>query len=98
MEEHGKVIVVYPERTGVSQKTGENWKSVDFVIEVDGRYTRKVKFTLFGTKNVEMARLPVGEYISVRFEIEAHEWKGDYFNDLRAYDILKNGISCFAHS
>lgn len=93
MEEHGKVIWLSAVRQGCSQKTGENWSALDFVLEMDGRYIRRVKFSLFGEERIRRAALQIGDYVTARFEIEAHFFKEDYFNDLRCYDIIKNGVS-----
>lgn len=93
MEEHGKVIYVSPIREGVSKSTGEVWKSLQFVLEMDGRYTRRVCFSLFGEHNVEKANLQLGEYITVRAEVEAHLYQNKWFNEIRVWDILKNGFS-----
>lgn len=93
MEEHGRVIVIMPIRQGVSQRTGQPWASQDFVIEVDGRYSRKVRLSLWGADRIQAANLQLGEYVTARFDIEAHETNGEYYNDLRCWDIVKNGVS-----
>lgn len=95
MQEHGKVVFIYPVREGVSQRTGEMWKAQDFVIETDGRYTRKVRLSMFGSERVEKAQIQLGEYLTALFEIEAHEHNGEFYNDLRVYDIQKYGMSVF---
>lgn len=95
MQEHGRVVFLYPVREGVSTRTGEVWKAQDFVIEIDGRYTRKVRLSMFGTERVAKANIQLGEYITALFEIEAHEHNGEFYNDLRVYDIQKNGMSVF---
>lgn len=93
MQEHGRVILIMPKREGYSQRTGERWASQDFVIETEGRYPRKVRLSLFGVERVERARLENGEYITCHFEIEAREHEGQFYNDLRCFDIVKNGRS-----
>ena len=47
MDLTGKIIAVLEPRGGVSNRTGNNWKSQDFVIEVPGQYPKKCVFTVF---------------------------------------------------
>lgn len=91
--EHGRVIQVMPVRQGANQNTGEVWKSQDFIIEMDGRYSRKVKCNIFGVSNVDKANLHVGEYVDIQAEVEAHEYKGYWHNEVRVFDVIKNGVS-----
>lgn len=93
MTEHGKVVFVDNVRQGVSAKTGEVWQSLDFVIEVDGRYPRMVKLNLYGAEKIAKAMISVGMIIDVEFEIEAHEYKGSWYNELRVWNIMIQGKS-----
>lgn len=93
MEEHGRIIAVLQPRTGVSPRTGEQWVSQEFVLEVDGRYTRRVKFSIFGNDFLQRANLQIGEFVTMKGEVEAHEYQGNWYNELRAYDIIKGGAS-----
>ena len=93
MEEHGKIIAVLNPQTGTSPRTGQSWYSQSYVLEIDGRYTRRVCFNLWSLENNEKAALVVGQYITMLGEVEAHEFQGKWFNEVRAYDIIKNGRS-----
>lgn len=85
MELEGKVIFVGQEKTGTSKSTGKEWRSNEFVIEIPGQYVKHVKFSTFNdTCNV----IPdVNTFVKVSFDIDANEWNGKYYNDLRAYRI-----------
>lgn len=86
MEVQGKIIAVLPERSGVSAR-GE-WKSQDFVIEtMDSQYPRKMVFTVFGADRLARFNIQSGMQALVAFDIDAHEWNGRWFNDIRAYDV-----------
>lgn len=86
MEVQGKIIAVLPERSGVSAR-GE-WKSQDFVIEtMDSQYPRKMVFTVFGADRLTRFNIQSGMQALVAFDIDAHEWNGRWFNDIRAYDV-----------
>ncbi len=86
MELQGKVIAALPERSGQSQR-GE-WKTQDFVIEThDSQYPRKLVFTVFGADRLARFNIQVGQEVLVSFDIDAHEWNGRWFNDIRAFDV-----------
>lgn len=86
MEIQGRIIAVLPERSGVSAR-GE-WKSQDFVIEtVDSQYPRKMVFTVLGADRLQRFAIQGGQDVTVSFDIDAHEWNGRWFNDIRAYDV-----------
>lgn len=86
MELQGKIIAALPERSGVSAR-GE-WKSQDFVVEtIDGQYTRKMLFTVFGADRLQRFNIQVGQDVLVSFDIDCHEWNGRWYNDIRAYDV-----------
>ena len=44
MELTGRIIAVLPAQSGVSARTGNNWMSQDYVIEVPGQFPRKCLF------------------------------------------------------
>lgn len=86
MELQGKIIAALPERSGVSQR-GE-WKTQDFVLEThDTQYPRKFVFTVFGIDRLQRFNIQVGQEVLVAFDIDAHEWNGRWFNDIRAFDV-----------
>lgn len=91
--EHGRVIQVMPVREGANQRTGELWKSQDFILEMDGRYSRKIKCNIFGASAVDKANLHIGEFVDIQAEVEAHEYKGFWHNEIRVFDVIKNGVS-----
>lgn len=86
MELTGKVIAALPERSGVSQR-GE-WKSQEFVIEYqEGQYARHLCFTVFGAERLQRFNIQTGQTVLVAFDIDAHEWNGRWFTDVRAFDV-----------
>ena len=89
MDLTGKVIAVLPANSGVSQRTGNPWMSQDYVIEVPGQYPKKCLFRIFGEDRIKQFNIQMGEDITVQFDIDAHEYNGRWFNDVRAYNILR---------
>lgn len=93
MLEHGKIIAVLNPQQGISPRSGQPWYSQSYVLEIDGRYTRRVAFSLWGLEANQRANLQVGKIVDVLAEVEAHEYQGKWFNEVRAYDIQINGQS-----
>ena len=87
MEIQGKVIAVLPERSGVSAR-GE-WKSQTLVIETQEQYPKKMAFDVFGADRLAQFNIQSGEVINVSFDIDAHEYQGRYFNQIRAWNVTK---------
>ena len=86
MELQGKVIAALPERSGTSARG--DWKSQEFVIEYqEGQYPRHLVFTVFGADRLQRFNIQVGQNVLVAFDIDAHEWNGRWFTDIRAFDV-----------
>ena len=87
MELTGKIIAEFNERGGVSSRTGNEWKAKSYVIEVPGEYPRKMVFDVFGVDRLQAFNIQIGEVVTVSFDIDAHEYNGRWFNDIRAFRI-----------
>ena len=85
MELQGKVIAVLPARSGVSAR-GE-WKSQSFVIETHESFPRKMVFDVFGEERLTRFNIQLGQEVNVSFDIDAHEYNGRWFNNIRAFDV-----------
>lgn len=90
MEFNGKVIWKGETRTGQG-KNGE-WKSLEFALEdTSGQYPRKACFEV-GTKSYDYAdKLKIGDSVTVSYDVDANEFKGRYYNKLKAFKIVVNG-------
>jgi len=88
MELTGKIIAVMQPSSGVSQRTGNSWMSQDYVIEVPGQYPRRCVFRLFGEDRIKQFNIQMGQDYTVSFDIDAHEYQGRWFNDIRAYNVV----------
>ena len=86
MEIQGKVIAVLPKRSGISQR-GE-WRSQTYVIETQEQYPKKMAFDVFGGDRIVNFGIHLGEVIDVSFDIDAHEYQGRYFNQIRAWNVV----------
>ena len=92
MDLTGKIIAVLPANSGVSQRTGNAWMSQEYVIEVPGQYPRKCMFRIFGEDRIKQFNIQMGEDVTVSFDIDAHEYNGRWFNEIRAYNVSRGVV------
>lgn len=90
MEITGKIITACEPRGGVSQRTGNSWKMQEFVIETMEQYPRKCMFSVFGEDRLKEFHIQVGEVLTVSFDIDAREYNGRWYNDIRAWRVDRN--------
>lgn len=91
MEITGKIIAVLPANSGTSARTGNPWMSQTYVIETQGQYPKKLAFDVFGEERIKQFNIKQGEELTVRFDIDAHEYNGRWFNQIRAFNVEKIG-------
>ena len=96
MELSGRIIAVLPANSGVSQRTGNSWMSQEYVIEVPGQYPRKCLFRIFGEDRIKQFNIQMNEDVTVQFDIDAHEYNGRWFNEIRAYNIVRGAAPVVA--
>ena len=90
MELTGKIIAVMPAKSGVSTKTGNSWMTQEYVIEVPGQYPKRCAFSVFGEERIKQFNIQSGEEITIQFDIEAREFNGRWYNDVRVYNVLRS--------
>lgn len=89
MELTGTIIAVLPVKSGVSARTGNPWMIAEYVLEVPGQYPKKFCFTIFGEDRIKQFNIQSGEQnVTVQFDIDAHEFNGRWFNEIRAYNVI----------
>ena len=67
--------------------------SQDYVIEVPGQYPRRCVFRIFGEDRIKQFNLQMNEDVTVQFDIDAHEYQGRWFNDIRAYNVIRGQVA-----
>ncbi|EJW94857.1 hypothetical protein EVA_17035 [gut metagenome] len=89
MEFTGKIIAVLPAKSGVSNRTGNEWKVQEFVIEdsTNSQYPRRMCFEVFGADKIEAFNIQVGQELKVSFDIDANPWQDRWFNRIRAWKV-----------
>ena len=85
MDIQGKIIIALEPRTGTSARG--DWKSQSFVVETHDAYPKKMVFDVFGEDRLNRFNIQVGQEVMVSFDIDAHEYNGRWFNNVRAFDV-----------
>lgn len=92
---NGRVIYVAEIKRGISTKRNEPWATQLIVLETLERFPQKVALTIFGEDRITQADLKVGEVVDVQLLFDAHEYNGNWYNEIRALEISQNGYSRF---
>ncbi|MBP5714735.1 MAG: DUF3127 domain-containing protein [Prevotella sp.] len=92
MELTGRIIAVLAAQSGVSARTGNSWMSQDYVIEVPGQYPKRCVFRVFGEDRIKQFNIQMNEDVTIQFDIDAHEYQGRWFNDIRAYNVVRGQV------
>ena len=92
----GRIFKVLPALSGTSQRTGNSWMSQDYVLQFhvwDGaRNPNHFVFRVFGEDRIKQYNIQQGEDLTVQFDIDAHEFNGRWFNDVRAYNVVRGQV------
>ena len=89
MELTGNIIAVMPAKSCVSTKTGNNWMTQEYIIEVPGQFPKRCAFSVFGEDRIKLFNIQNGEDITIQFDIDAREFNGRWYNDIRAYAVKR---------
>lgn len=97
MELEGKISVVMPAMSGVSQSTGNPWMSQEYVMEYfwfpNQTNPSNIVMRAFGEDRIKQFKLQPNDEVRVRFHIEAHEYNGRWFNEIRIDAVTFIGAS-----
>ena len=88
MEITGKIIAALEKRTGVAKATGNAWVAQELVIETQGEYPKKMCFEVFGEERIKEFNIQVMDTLTVSFDIDAREYNGRWYNDIRAWRVV----------
>ena len=87
MELAGRVIAVLEARSGLAKSTGNPWMTQDYVIETHEQFPRRMAFNVFGEDKIKQFNIQLGDEINVFFDINAREYQGRWYNDIRAWRV-----------
>lgn len=89
MKFQGRVKQILPVRSGISQKTGNEWKALPFIFEYyendTDRFPDSVVLETRDTNVID--NLKEGMEIVVGFYHRTHEYEGRWFNELKVYSL-----------
>lgn len=76
---------------GVSKQSGNPWKIAEYLLEVPGQYPRHVNFKVSDGQVGRLARFDslIGKNVTVSFDIDAHEYKDRWFNEISAWGVVE---------
>jgi hypothetical protein len=99
MELEARVSVVLPAMSGVSQASGNQWMSQEYVLEYfwfpNQTNPSRIVMKVFGEDKIKQFNLQPYDEVKVRFHIEAHEHNGRWYNETRIDGVTFIG-ACIA--
>ncbi|MBO4268097.1 MAG: DUF3127 domain-containing protein [Bacteroidaceae bacterium] len=88
MEITGKIIAALEPRSGTSKTSGNPWMIQEYVLEtINEQYPKKMMFSIFGEDKIRQAAISAGDEVVVSFDINAREFNGRWYNDIRAWRV-----------
>lgn len=90
MDVVGKIIAALPPKSGTSQSTGKPWQVNTYVLQTSEQTPKNIAFDVFGADRVEQYNLKVGDIVTVSIDIDAHEYNGRWYNQIRAWNVVNH--------
>lgn len=90
MDVVGKIIAALPPKSGTSQSTGKPWQVNTYVLQTNEQTPKNIAFDVFGAERVERYNLKVGDMVTVSIDIDAHEYNGRWYNQIRAWNVVNH--------
>lgn len=91
----GRIAKVLPLQSGVSARTGNPWKSQEYILEYftwsGSMYPDKVVFKVFGEDKIKQFALKELEeniIVFLRFTVREHD--GRFYNEVNCYNVMRN--------
>jgi hypothetical protein len=80
-------------QSGTSQRTGQQWRTDEWLVVIPGQYEKKINFEVRGVERCKQWEdffngMPdKNSPVMIKFEINAREYDGRWFNSVEAWDI-----------
>ena len=92
----GRIAKVFPANSGVSQRTGNSWKSQEYLFEFfswsGARNPDRVVFRVFGEERIKQFNIQeLEENVTVVLRLDAHESDGRWYNEVSATNVIRQG-------
>lgn len=91
MEFTGKLVQKIGQREGDNSRG--HWVIASYLIESEGMYPKRMACDVSNSEfvdNIGKFDSMVGKRVVVRFDIDAHEWQGKWFNSVRGIGIKED--------
>lgn len=91
----GLISEVMPVQSGVSSRTGNSWKSQDYLFEFHewsgARFANRIVCRVFGEDNINKFALKQGDSdVTLTLRLDANKSKdGRWFNEIRITDVVR---------
>lgn len=95
LEVTGKLKAFLPQQTGAKKDGSGNWTKQSFLVEAESQFNNLYCFEVFGDEKVENLNKyqKVGDNVTVEFNVNTNEYKGNYYTTLSAWKISKANSS-----
>lgn len=90
MKMEGTIKWVLDYKTGVGASSGKSWSKQSYVMakaSTSGTYIDYVTFDVWGDDRIKEFDLKVGDRVEVSLDINAREYNGRWYNDIRVYRV-----------
>jgi hypothetical protein len=94
----GRIAEVMPAQEGVSARTGNAWKSQEYLFEYfawsGAQYPSRILARIFGEDNIAKYNLKQGEEVTVwlRFDANKSQDGTRWFNEIRITNVERAGV------
>lgn len=89
MKFRGRIFKVLDKRSGVSQRTGNEWVSQEFIFEYfenpTDRYSDRVVLDTMDADYID--KIEEGAEVTINFGHNVREYQGRFFNSLRVFSM-----------
>ncbi len=90
MEISGKIIALFPERSGQSAKG--QWRKQEYILETNSQYPKRICFMAWGEK-IDQFNIEEGEIVEVSVDLESREYHGHWYTDVKAWKVSRHGAN-----
>ncbi|MBO6522954.1 MAG: DUF3127 domain-containing protein [Balneolaceae bacterium] len=80
----GNVVQILKEQGG--QGKNGPWRKRDFILEIPGKYPKKVCITQWGD-NIDQQPVSEGAQVTVSIDIQSREHNGNWYTDVKAWKV-----------
>ncbi len=87
-EIEGIITAELPTVSGITN-SGKTFEKKEYIIQDADKYHKFMKFNMISFDGPIEDPLHVGEHVKIRFTIEARESKEKWFNDVKAYSVVR---------